>query len=229
MNQPSLTSNSPEFAKQLVERMAATYTSCHSYMDEGEVTTVFIHKNNKRRTVIRPFSTAFVRPTDFRFEFRDRYQEDSEWRHYIVWQGGESVQTWWSVQPDREPQPNLMRAIAGATGVSGGSAVTVPSLLMPDTIKRSGILSLADLEATGEETLENATAHKIEGNRRPYERDGKVYQSKLTIWINTQTFLLLKTFNRRQFEDFETESTTTYRPQMNITVPPDKLAFNAPA
>lgn len=206
------------------------YASCHSYMDEGEAITEFIYNDNsKRKTSTRPFATAFARPSDFRFEFRDRYREDSEWKHYIVWQSGESVLTWWSIQPGVEAQPNLMLAIAGATGVSSGSAIAISNLLMPDTIQCNGILSLTDLEIMGKETIGDAPTYKIQGNRRWQGREDKSHQSKLTIWIDIQTLLILQTFTTRQHEDFETETTTTYRPQINVIVPSDKLAFNPPA
>ena len=230
MSQSFPASNSPEFAKQLIEQMAAVYASCRSYMDEGEVTTVFINKDNsERRTVIRPFSRAFIRPSNFRFEFRNRHQEDLEWDRYIVWQDGESVQTWWSVRPGVETQPTLMLAIAGATGVSGESAVTISNLLMPDTIKCNGILSLTDFEIVREEIIEKTATYKVQGSRLRYKRDGKLDQRELTLWIDTQTLLILKTFHVHQFEDFETETTTTYQPQINVTVPPDKLAFHPSA
>ena len=229
-SQSSPTSRSPEFAKQLMERMAAVYASCYSYTDQGEATTVFVHKDNSKRwSSTLPFSTAFVRPSDFRFEFRNRYQEDSEWDRYIVWQNGESVQTWWSVRPGIETKPTLKRAIAGATGVSGGSAITIPNLLMPDTIKCNGILRLADLQIAGEEAMNKTTAYKIQGNTPAYERDGKLHQRKLTIWVDTQTLLVLQTCEAHQFKDFDTESTTIYRPQINVAVSPNELAFDPPA
>lgn len=45
-------------AEKLMEQMASAYASCRSYLDEGEVRTVFLEQNG-RRTTIKPFSTAF--------------------------------------------------------------------------------------------------------------------------------------------------------------------------
>src|SRR5438128_3110913 len=115
-----------------MEQMVSVYASCKTYMDTGEVQILFLEKRG-RRTVIRPFSTSFVRPADFRFEFQNRRGE-REWDIYIVWRHDDSVKTWWSVKPGVMTDRPFPLALAGATGVSGGSAHTIPQLLMPDLI-----------------------------------------------------------------------------------------------
>jgi hypothetical protein len=228
MNPPSLAVGNSEFAQQLMTRVWASYACCHSYMDEGEVSIVFV-TGDERRTVTRPFSTVFVRPSDFRFEFRDRYRDDLPWNRHIVWQSGKSVLTWWHIRPDVVSKPTLSRALGGAAGVSGGSATRIPSLLMPDTLNGTGFSSFTHWKVMGEETMGNATAYKVHGIGSSYEgQDGRLHKRELTLWIDTQTLLILQTFATRQFEDFETENTKTYRPQMNIAVPPHKLHFSAP-
>lgn len=228
MNQPSLAADNSGSDQELMNRMFASYACCHSYMDEGEVVTVFTG-GEKRWPDTRPFSTVFVRPSDFRFEFGDRYRNDLEWERYIVWQGGESILTWWSVEPNVGSEPSLMLALAGATGVSSGSAMTIPHLLMPDTIRCKGIMSFAHWNLTGEETIGSAAAYKIQGNKHWHEHDGESHQCRFTIWVDRQTLLILQTFHSNQFEDFVAETTTTYRPQINAIVPSDNLAFNPPA
>jgi hypothetical protein len=71
-----------------------------------------------------------VRPERFRFEYDDPTPE----KPYIVWANAGVIRTWWYVKPGEERQPSLSDAIAGATGVSGGSAHTIPTLLLPDRI-----------------------------------------------------------------------------------------------
>ena len=65
-------------AENIMGQMASTYATCHSYVDEGEVRTVFLQQNGRRWTQVKPFSTAFVRPWEFRFEYKSRRGED-EW------------------------------------------------------------------------------------------------------------------------------------------------------
>ncbi len=226
-------------AQQIMDRMTSLYATCHSYVDEGEVTTIFI-KQGRRRTVVKPFTTAFVRPSDFRFEFKDRHGEN-EWNSYIVWKDAESVQTWWSVRPGVQSQPNLSLALAGATGVSSGSAATIPSLLMPDMVGGNRIKSLSALKLIGEEKVNDRAAYQIEGT------DSR--QRVVTLWVDKETLLLVKIFERTSFDSasvlllrnkvpqppspvpfvpFETETTTTYKPQLNAGAE-GKLAFNPPA
>jgi hypothetical protein len=63
---------------------------------------------------------------------------------------------------------------------------------MPDKIECNGILSLTDLELTGEEVVGDATAYKIQGDTSPQERKCESYRQIL--WIDTQTRLILQTF-----------------------------------
>jgi hypothetical protein len=109
-------------------------------------------------------------------------------------------------------------ALAGATGISGGSAINVPSMLMGDLHDGHRIQKLTQLSLKGEEMVGGKSAYRIEGRDR---RD-----NLLTIWIDKESFLLLKINEKRELNDAEAETTTTYQPRINIDIAPDKLAFN---
>ena len=96
--------------------------------------------------------------------------------------------------------------------------MTVPSMLMVDLGDTHRIQTLTQLKLTREERIEDKTAYRIEG------RDWQ--NNLLTIWIDKETFLLLKTREKKSFQDVEAEGTTTYHPQININISPDRLAFN---
>src|ERR1700709_667768 len=121
----------PLSARQILDQMISAYASCSSYMDEGEVRTVFLEKNGPR-TVTKPFSTAFVRPSDLRFEYKERRGEE-EWDRYLIAGSADAVKSWWSLDPGVKNPENLTAALVEAAGVSNGSSVTIPSLLMPET------------------------------------------------------------------------------------------------
>ena len=87
-DEPKPDDPSPE---QILDRMAKAYADCKSYRDSGIVTTVFVEDAGKR-TVEKPFTTAFVRPDMFRFEFKDANGR------YLISSNGQDVQTWWDVQ-----------------------------------------------------------------------------------------------------------------------------------
>jgi len=121
-------------ADHILARVASAYAGCRSYRDEGVVTTTFY--NGRKLTERRPFSTRFVRPDGFLFEFRSRRGED-DWDQYAIWNENGQTRSWWSIRPGLETVKRLDVAIGGATGVSGGSAFRVPHLLMPTLGSRS--------------------------------------------------------------------------------------------
>ena len=204
-------------ARQIMDRMISVYATCNSYVDEGEVRTIF-HQPNGNRTVSKPFSTAFARPSDFRFEYKDRRGEN-EWNSYIIWMGVDSVKTWWSIRPGIETPQNLSLALGGAAGVSSGAATMVPTLLMPEMTIGNRIKSLSELTLVGEEEVNGSPAYRIEGTD-----SGK---RTVTIWINTNSLLIVKIYQRTRFPTFETETTTSYKPQTNVSAQ-GKLEFNPP-
>lgn len=215
-------------AQQIVEKMLANYANCKSYMDSGRVERVIIGKNQKR-TTIKPFSTSFIRPDAFRFEYQERSSE-KEWKHYIVWQKGSEIKSWWTLRPTVKEFNSLSMALAGPTGISGGSAVLIPSLLMPDSITSNSLGFMTELKFLGEERVGSHSAYKIEGQ----DRAGQRY----ILWIDKQRSLILKVFETTKFEanslfnptseGFETETTTFYDPQINETVPAARLEFGIP-
>jgi hypothetical protein len=79
------------------------------------------------------------------------------------------------------------------------------------------IQSLSQLNLNGEEKVGSKAAYRIEGTDR--------LNNVITLWIDKENFLLLKTFDRKKFDTFEVEDTKTYKPQINVDIPPGQLAF----
>lgn len=133
-------------APDILERMGRTYAQCETYADLGVVTTVFFQERDGReyeRTVRKPFTTAFARPDRFRYEFEDRRGE-AEFDRFLVWRRGADVRTWWDIQPGVETHASVKPALSGATGVSGGTANQVPTLLMPSEVGWNALTRLED-------------------------------------------------------------------------------------
>ncbi len=199
-------------AKQIVDRMVREYAQCKSYRDSGVVKTVFI-RSDRKHTVEKPFTTVFVRPGGFRFEYKD------EERRYIVWRKGNDVQTWWDVTPGIKNPESLGLALAAATGVSSGSAHTVPALLIPDEV---GGRRLTDI--TEAQRIEDAKFDKVDC----FRIQGQSVGSPMTIWVDKKTFLVRKIDSQRKFDDFRTERTTTYEPVINGKISDETLKFDPP-
>ena len=130
-------------AGQILDRMVRAYADCKTYRDTGVVKTVFIEANGTR-TVEKPFTTAMVRPDRFRFEYKETGNQRNR---YIIWSSGKDVKTWWGIKPGIKMSDSLELALAGATGVSGGSAHTIPAMLLPDKV--SGLKLTANQKRTG--------------------------------------------------------------------------------
>jgi outer membrane lipoprotein-sorting protein len=207
-------------AGELLRAMAETYAACESYRDSGTVTTVFFTDRGKR-TVRRPFTTAFVRPDRFRYEFRDRAGED-ELHRYLVWRDGDDVRTWWDVRPGVQQPGSLVYALAGATGVSGGSAHMVPSLLSPDEMTPALVSGLRDLQVLEDAWLGSARCHRVSGSL-PGGRP-----ATMRLWIDAESRLLRRIEQDAEPGDFRTEQTTDYAPEIDVPIDSSALAFDPP-
>jgi hypothetical protein len=164
-------------AMDIVKQMAATYAALDSYQDSGYVQTTFSPGTTNGHVSLRPFKTYFRRPNLFRFEWTDRFGPDSPERFHTIWCDGKIA---YEKYPDEKiknvrrsiwhgrkgVQDDLSLAIAGATGVSGGSAHNVSSMLMNVGGFRYCNATAASL--TGESTVdsERCLLVKLSDSRR---------------------------------------------------------------
>jgi len=204
-------------AEQVLERMAKAYANCKTYRDSGNVKTVFFSAGGKR-TVNKPFETAFVRPNVFRFEYRDR-RGDEENNRYLIWSDGKAIRSWWDVRPGIEKPESIGRALAAATGVSGGSARRVPSLLMRDDFPGAAAARVTDLKRIEDATQFNVDCFRVEG---------KYAGSIETLWLDKETFLLRRIDSPKESPTFRTEVTTTYDPVVDGEITDQMLIFDPP-
>jgi len=204
-------------AEQLLDRMSKAYANCKTYRDSGVVKTVFFQANGKR-TVNKPFTTAFVRPDRFRFEYKERKGDDEENR-YLIWSNGQEIQTWWDVKPGVGKAASLNMALAAAAGVSGGSAHTIPALLMPNAVVGGRLTGMTDAKRIGDAKLDDVNCFRIEG---------KSANNPQTLWLDTNTFLVRRIDSQHTFPNFRTEVTTTYSPVMNGEIAEKMLVFDPP-
>jgi len=128
----------------IFQNMEQVYADCTSYYDSGVVKTIFFQAEGERTTE-KPFTTAFVRPDCFRFEYTEQTNYGQEHR-YIVWREGASVKSWWSFRPGIETLASLLLALALGTGISGGSAHTIPALLLPGEMFGMRLMGMTEVE-----------------------------------------------------------------------------------
>jgi outer membrane lipoprotein-sorting protein len=209
---------SPSTAEQILQRMGRTYAGCRTYRDTGVVTIRFFDgENGRKRTERRPFTTAFVRPDRFRYEFLSRRGEE-EFDRYLVCADGSSVRTWWDIRPGVEQKASLPEALAGPTGVSGGSARNVPALLLPEGMG-GNLTRLRDPERAEDADIDGTICYRITGDWS---------RGPTTLWIEKKSFLLRRIEVQGQIPNGRTESTTDYAPEIDLPIPPDLLKFDPP-
>jgi outer membrane lipoprotein-sorting protein len=213
-------------------RMARVYRNCRSYRDQGEVTTVQLIEGGRAGSE-RPFSTAFVRPDRFRFQFTDTGLGERSSR-YIVWTDGDQVHSWWDAKPGVRNAGTLRDGLTVAAAVSGGSSVHIPSLLLPQEVGEGGPMIVA-AERMPDAAERDVPCIRIKGKsqRTPYtltqgSQTLTVQDENITLWIDRATLLLRKVEDRKTFSTYTSESVTTYSPEIDLEIPPEQLTFTPP-
>jgi outer membrane lipoprotein-sorting protein len=205
------------------------YENLSSYQDEGSsVTTIegFLDTHSEELH----FTTVFKKPGRFRFEYW-KARTDNRNVRMVVWYDGTSAKSWWTLDPKVETHHEIGRAIAGATGVSGGTAYLIPSILIKEAAWKGctwtcpeGTYRIKDgLEGnTRFYRIQQLTATQPEtiGGRRTSGTTGKV-----TYWIAQETFLLAKVEEETDFGTFTTRQSIRYAVKVNSPIPEEALAF----
>ena len=202
-------------AEQILERVAKTYAHCKTYLDAGVVETTYI-RSLSRQLESKPFMTAFVRPDRFRFEYKARsYSTNKVETSHIVWRDKKN----WVAEPEDSKKDPFMMALAGETGVSTGSAHTVPALLLPDEVAGRRITEMTEPERLKDETLGKARCFRIRGLHGG---------QPATVWIDKRFFLLRRIDQDHDYKDFRTETRTLYQPILDKKIKPEFLEFKPP-
>ena len=169
--------------QSVVKAMADRYASLSSYQDSGVVETVGVAPLTRRSTDVF-FKTYFTRPNKLRFEWTD-FTPLSSFERSAVWSDGAKAFGFHSFEREKgaQAQQDMALAIAGATGVSHGSAHTVPNLLMGG-LGGFMLTDLGKLSLKGQETFEGEDCYVVEG----YHPNGEAWQ----MWIGKRDSLLRK-------------------------------------
>jgi hypothetical protein len=134
-------------------------------------------------------------------------------------------------------------AVAGATGVSGRSAHTVPALLLHEQVGGWRLTDLADLVSLEDGHIGGEPCYRVQGRYVPAPLDPareeelfwltgvgptRVEYSPTTLWLDRGTLLVRRIEEATRWEAFRTEVVTDYQPEADVAVSDDELAFGAP-
>jgi len=201
---------------EIFTRVTKVYSSCESYSDEGETSTTIGPKSAVPHVMTEAFTTAFVRPDAFRFEFYARAGSTN--MQFIAWKARRLEKGYWF--NNGMTQRYLSEILMDFMPISHGAALTVPALLMPETFHGKGLFaSLTDVKLAKQEKV---------GGRRAFKIEARLDNLPFNLWIDANQFLILQVEQVARYPQFDRYTTTRYRPVLNAEIPADKLAFNAP-
>lgn len=212
-------------------KMARVYHNCRSYRDSGEVRTT-LRIGDGRAGSDRPFHTAFMRPDRFRFQFTDTGLGERS-SAYVVWTDGDEVHSWWDAKPGVRNAGTLRDGLGIAAGVSGGSSIRVPGLLLPGSVGGGPLVVAAERIQDGADRGVPCFRIRGKSQKTPYTltmgaQTLTVQDESITLWIDRATLLLRKVEDRKTFDTYNSESITTYKPEIDVDIPAVELTFNAP-
>lgn len=215
---------------EILAMVADAYKGMTSYQDNGISLTEF-NRSGADHTVERHFTTAFSRPGQFRFEFTQAAAGGSGIDSYVVWMKDHEVKSWWTIGSKVNDHESLGNAISGATGVSGGTAYTVPSILLKEAAwKEKTWVSLSDsyritdgaergIECFRIQRLTSSSAKVIHDIQMPSSK------GKVTYWVSKDDYLLIRVDEETDFGKFSTISQVQYFPIINTPIPEAAFKF----
>ena len=221
-------SESPS-SSEVLSKAAEVYRNLKSYRDEGIAVTKF-ERLIAAHTTERHFTTAYSSPGQFRFQFTEAGVVKGL-SQYVVWKQGDEVKSWWTVKPPVVQHASLDSAIAGATGVSGGTAYTIPSVLLNEAAwKGLNWTSLTngyrisdgverDIPCFRIQRLTSTRAEKHGGIETP------ATTGKETYWVSKDAFLLLRIDSETDFGSFLTKGFVQYFPTINSPISETAFEF----
>lgn len=205
---------------EILNGMVAAYATLATYRDSGEVR---LSQDRQGENVVERivFSTAFVRPELFRFEF--------EWpapavnpKPYVVWSNGQGARSWWALRPGIREFDSIEFALGGPTGISHRSATRIPGLLMPNMLWGSGMRHLERPVLLGEEKVGASDCYKLE------VMEGVDPGRPMTLWLDMETYLVRKVHTSRNLPGGTRYMTALYSPHPNVEIPAQDFDYQPP-
>jgi hypothetical protein len=211
---------------EVLAHLRTAYAEAGTYRDEGVVEIVFRKPAGVGEFAeYRPFRTHFIRPAHFHFEYKNTPHPSAKsfrMRHrYVVWQNGEAVRSWWTIQPEVREWDSLNSGLGAAVGVSGGSSSTVAGLLMPGEMPFGGGIHLGQPVLAGVQDVGGAACYRIE-DARPRHHD------TLILWVDTESFLIRRIYHVLTLDGNVVEQMTVYEGEANVEVDPVRFEFTPP-
>jgi len=188
----------------IILKTEANYSSLKVYLDSGKVISSFYNNARPHKSALI-FKTAYKNTGVFNFEF---YPLGSDRLHIVNRDENNKVMVLDGFTVKSGSTFSL--AMAGGTGISSGSAIMIPNLLMPDAIKtkaRNLFHRISDIKLEPSEVINGSPCYKLTGKENVMDKDGY-----LMIWISKKDYLIRKIETDRKINDFRVRTTFLYTP-----------------
>jgi len=210
---------------QILQKSRDAYLALKSYSDTGVVINEYGASTQDRHT----FTTYFNRvPRAFVLDFKKQGG-----LRYVIWGDPDAFHTWFQQtgQQYDYPNPNNIGAISLSGQQTLGAAMKIPTLLYGKSSLRAKLFDIADPVLEGAEDVDKRRCYRITGRVSDvYEATGKeVNVHKVTVWIDSESFLVLKVVEEwKPLPGQRSRNTTIFQPQANPTLDAGRFKFVPP-
>jgi hypothetical protein len=189
--------------------MLDRYGRAATYSDRGTSMRVMKHGDGRENRSRIDFETAFERTSRaFFFDYRHTHEQFFPERRAVIWRAADGpARIWWTLRPATEEVPIEM-ALAAQTGVSGGIAWNVPSLLL----HLGNRWSSRNFRLDGEENIDVVRCNRLVERERDRES---------IVWIEADGHALRRMFTRTHFPA-ETRSEAEVEAEMPPGLPEEQ-------
>jgi hypothetical protein len=219
-------------ADDLWDRSRAAYAGLHSYADVGVVTTEDRSPGAAVLTERHTFSTYYLAPRKFYFDFRKDPAHTKE--RLVVWCEGGDFETWWSATSVHQtyPQGTGATAFAVSNFPTKGSVLMVPPLLLSKAGLQGPLAALKAPRLVGTEAVDGRKAYKLVGEvTLGYATGLGGHARPTTVWIDSLTLLVRKVVQDTPAgspEGSVSRIITTYQPGANPKLADSVFRFAVP-
>lgn len=217
----------PEAPADLLKKCEAKYAAASTYSDTGQLTEVLAMPTGPVSSS-KPFATAFERNGRFLWYFRHSAAPGNKPDQiYTVSSADQkSFDSAWTLTKDANQHATIYEAMAGPTGISSGSAMTIVPLLRPDMNWGMRLTDADGAVVEGEEAVDGQPCTKISSG------DKAAISGRVTLWIDPE-FAIRRVRIARVIDPasvggkgpkFEVITTMAIKPQFDDDIPDEAFA-----
>lgn len=228
------TKDAPMAASERLVACARKYATAKTYRDEGNVALSFDLGGCFSRDSVsdnRPFRTAFERGGRFRWEFRSSVTPGAtpDQKYVVRSRDQKSFEARWTLDQSKQVFDDFDMAMAGPTGISGGSATAILPLLRSDVESPFRTTDVRGAMEKGKEHIDGVECTMIEGTN---------ILGQVTLWLDP-AFAIRKVHQVQQVdpakvsggkgEKFTVWTTITLKPVFDEQIDDDRFEVAADA